>query len=404
MKNNFLTKIANRSIETLFSISGAISGITILFITIFLFVEGIGLFNSSGIGKGYSLYMNSSNPVYNLSAEEIKNIFDLKVKNWNEVGGNNQTIKVFRLDDIFKIYPELEREENYDKLPELLSKTIITNSNIIAYLPSEYISSHSQGIREVEMQHISLSDFFLGKEWIPTGTPVALFGIMPLLIGTLLVSVLSIIIAVPFSLGVAIYLSEIANKKLGKLMKAIVELLAGIPSVVYGFFGLVVLAPLVQSVFNLPVGETALTGSLLLAIMALPTIITVAEDALRNTPKEMREASLAIGATKWQTIYRVVIPYSKTGIITAIVLGIGRAVGETMAVLMVTGNAAVVPNSVFDSVRTIPATIAAELGEAPKGGTHYQSLFLLASVLFLITLSISVISELISKKQKGKFA
>lgn len=404
MKNNFLTKIANRSIETLFSISGAISGITILFITIFLFVEGIGLFNSSGIGKGYSLYMNSSNPVYNLSAEEIKNIFDLKVKNWNEVGGNNQTIKVFRLDDIFKIYPELEREENYDKLPELLSKTIITNSNIIAYLPSEYISSHSQGIREVEMQHISLSDFFLGKEWIPTGTPVALFGIMPLLIGTLLVSVLSIIIAVPFSLGVAIYLSEIANKKLGKLMKAIVELLAGIPSVVYGFFGLVVLAPLVQSVFNLPVGETALTGSLLLAIMALPTIITVAEDALRNTPKEMREASLAIGATKWQTIYRVVIPYSKTGIITAIVLGIGRAVGETMAVLMVTGNAAVVPNSVFDSVRTIPATIAAELGEAPNGGTHYQSLFLLASVLFLITLSISVISELISKKQKGKFA
>lgn len=165
------------------------------------------------------------------------------------------------------------------------------------------------------------------------------------------------------------------------------------------FFGLVIVAPLVQKAFNLPVGETALTGSIILAIMALPTIISVAEDAMRNTPLGMREASLALGATKWQTIYKVVIPYAKSGISAAIVLGIGRAIGETMAVLMVTGNAAVMPTSFFESVRTIPATIAAELGEAPAGGAHYQALFLLGAILFVFTLIISVSAELISKKR-----
>ena len=149
-------------------------------------------------------------------------------------------------------------------------------------------------------------------------------------------------------------------------------------------------------------GETALTGSLILAIMALPTIISVAEDAMRNTPRAMREASLALGATHWQTIYKVVIPYAKSGISAAVVLGIGRAIGETMAVLMVTGNAALIPTSLFDPIRTIPATIAAELGEAPTGGAHYQALFLLGCVLYLITMVISITAEMISKKKNYK--
>src|SRR5690625_5263874 len=181
-------------------------------------------------------------------------------------------------------------------------------------------------------------------------------------------------------------------------MKPLIELLAGIPSVVYGFFGLVILAPIVQKVFNLSVGETALTGSILLAIMALPTIISVAEDALATTPRALKEASLALGATKWQTIYKVTFPYARSGIIAALVLGIGRAIGETMAVLMVTGNAAVMPVSALESVRTIPATIAAELGEAPTGGAHYQSLFLLGCLLFMVTMLTSLIAEMISKK------
>jgi len=206
----------------------------------------------------------------------------------------------------------------------------------------------------------------------------------------------------PLGLGVAIYLSELAGERMRGIMKPTIELLAGIPSVVYGFFGLVVLVPIVQKTLNLPVGETAFTGSLILAIMALPTIITVAEDAMRNTPRTMREASLALGATNWQTIYRVIIPYSASGISAAVVLGIGRAIGETMAVLMVTGNAAAMPTSLFQSVRTIPATIAAELGEAPAKGSHYQALFMLGCILFVITMIISITAEAISKKQHNK--
>ena len=183
------------------------------------------------------------------------------------------------------------------------------------------------------------------------------------------------------------------------VLKPVVELLSGIPSVVYGFFGLIVIVPLLQQTFNLPVGESGLAGSIVLAIMALPTIITVSEDAMRNCPRSMREASLALGASQWQTVYKVVVPYSVSGIASGVVLGIGRAVGETMAVLMVTGNAAVIPHSILEPLRTIPATIAAELGEAPAGGAHYQALFLLGVVLFFITLLINFAVEAVSKRK-----
>ena len=179
------------------------------------------------------------------------------------------------------------------------------------------------------------------------------------------------------------------------------ELLAGIPSVVYGFFGLIIIVPLIQKAFNLPVGETALAGSIILAIMALPTIITITEDALQTTPRAMKEASLALGASHWQTIYRVVIPYSISGITAAAILGIGRAIGETMAVLMVTGNAAVIPGSFLEPVRTIPATIAAELGEAPQGGLHYEALFALGCILFILTLLVNLSVEYVSRKKSN---
>ena len=194
----------------------------------------------------------------------------------------------------------------------------------------------------------------------------------------------------PFGLMVAIFLSEIAPSKVKTIIKPLVELLAGIPSVVYGFFGLVVLVPLVQKTFHLDVGETALTGSLILAIMALPTIISIAEDSLSSVPKVMREASLALGASKWQTIYKVVIPYASSGITSAVILGVGRAMGETMAVLMVTGNSAIIPHTFLQPVRTIPATIAAELGEAPYGGLHFKALFALGCILFILTMLFNI--------------
>lgn len=397
-----LKKIAARITEGILSVSGAVTSITILLIVIFLFKEGSGLFNASTVEKGYSLCVNAENKVETLSVSQIKRIFDSEIENWKQVGGQDQEIRIFRFDELFHMYSDEELGENYALIPEKLGEIIAENPDIIAFLPQMYIPRNNPEVKVLPEQHISLGDFFGGKEWIPTATPAPLFGVLPLILGTLMVSIFSILIALPLGLGVAVYLSELAHERTRKILKPTIELLAGIPSVVYGFFGLVVLVPIVQKAFHLPAGETAFTGSLILAIMALPTIITVTEDAMRNTPRAMREASLALGATPWQTIYKVVIPYSASGISAAVVLGIGRAVGETMAVLMVTGNAAVMPHSLFESVRTIPATIAAELGEAPMGGTHYQALFLLGCILFIITLIVSITAEVISKKQSNK--
>lgn len=397
-----LKRIIERIIESILTVSGAITSIAILLIVVFLFKEGFGLFNSPTVEKGYALYLNAKNPVNDLSISEIKHIFDSEMTSWKEVGGMDEEITIFRFDEIFSLYSDEELGTDYVLLPEKLGEVIAGNPNIIAYLPLQYAPADVVGVKLLPFKKISFSDFFGGTEWIPTATPAPLFGVLPLILGTLGVSVVAILIALPLGLGVAVYLSELAGEHTRKFMKPTIELLAGIPSVVYGFFGLVVLVPIVQKTLALPVGETAFTGSLILAIMALPTIITVAEDAMQNTPRAMREASLALGATHWQTIYKIVIPYSTSGISAAVVLGIGRAIGETMAVLMVTGNAAVIPHSLFEAVRTIPATIAAELGEAPAGGAHYQSLFLLGCILFVITLLISITSEMISKKQHYK--
>ena len=239
--------------------------------------------------------------------------------------------------------------------------------------------------------------FLTGTIWKPGND---IYGIFPMILGSIYVTAGAILIGVPIGILTAIYLSRFCPRGIYHVIKPAIDLLAGIPSVVYGFFGLIVIVPIIQKVFNLPVGETGLSGSVVLAIMALPTIITVAEDAMRNCPRTMREASLALGASRWQTIYKVVIPFSISGITSGVVLGIGRAIGETMAVLMVTGNAAVIPVSILEPLRTIPATIAAELGEAPSGGAHYQALFMLGVVLFFITLIINSCVEYVSSKNK----
>lgn len=392
-------KIFSKFIELLFTVSGAITSITILLIIVFLFKEGLGLFNTPTVEKGFALYVDARNPVQSLNPTQVKDIYDEEITNWSQVGGADEQIYVFRFDDIFHIYDEKDFGENYELLPQKLEEVMSAHPNIIAFASQQYMPINSS-IKEVNTGKNTLSDFFLGKDWMPTATPIPLFGILPLILGTLLVSFVAILIALPLGLGVAIYLSELADKRTKKILKPAIELLAGIPSVVYGFFGLVVLVPLVQKIFHLSVGETAFTGSLLLAIMALPTIISVAEDSISNVPRVMKEASLSLGASHWQTISRVILPYAKSGISAAIILGIGRAIGETMAVLMVTGNAAVIPHTIFEPVRTIPATIAAELGEAPAGGVHYQALFVLGAVLFLITMIINLVAERIAVNKR----
>ena len=395
----FLRKFWEAILRYLFTISGGVTSVVIILIVVFLFKEGIGFFTKPNIEEGYAIVLNSSNIVEELSAGEIGGIFNEDIIYWSEVGGEKSKINVVWFDDIFEQYPEEAFGENYSLLPEKLGEIVSDDKNIIICLPTDYLPQNPS-IKVLNTNNITLSDFFAGRDWMPTAKPSAQFGLLPLLWGTVLVSILSILLALPLGLGVAVYMSELAGERMRKLLKPTIELLAGIPSVVYGFFGLVVIVPFAQKTLGLDVGETAFVGALVLAIMALPTIISISEDAMRNTPRAMREASLALGSTQWQTICRVVIPYASSGITAGVVLGIGRAIGETMAVMMVTGNAATLSLSVFDPVRTIPATIAAELGEAPTGETHYQALFLLGSILFVVTMLINLSAEFIIKRNR----
>lgn len=230
---------------------------------------------------------------------------------------------------------------------------------------------------------------FFGRRWYPIEE---LYGLLPLLVGSLLVTAGAVVIAVPLGLTTAVYLGEFAPDWLREILKPLIEVLAGIPSIVLGFLGWVALAPLLQRL-GAPTGLTAFSGALILAYMALPTIISITEDALYAVPKEYRDGSLAIGATQWQTIWRVVLPAARPGIVIAVMLGIGRAIGETMAVMLVTGNAANIPTLssgiLFQPVRTMTATIAAEMGEVAQGSTHYSVLFAIGITLFLITFLIN---------------
>lgn len=395
-----MRKFFEKIVEGGLLISGSISSFTILLIIFFLFKEAGGLFQAPAVEEGYVLAVNKSNDVTHLSPEKIMDIFDGKITNWEEIDGHDEDILVFRFSDLANYFTEEELGDEFQYVPDKISELVAKEPGIIAFFPQQYLLKEGFQGTVLPEQHITPGEFFGGTKWYPTATPAPIFGLLPLLLGTLLVSIGAIVLSLPFGMAVSIYMAEIASKRTRSFLKPVIELLAGIPSVVYGFFGLVVIVPLIQKGLNLPVGETAFAGSVVLAIMALPTIITVAEDAMRTTPRAMKEASLALGATQWQTIYKVIIPYSISGITSAVVLGIGRAIGETMAVLMVTGNAAVIPTSFFEPVRTIPATIAAELGEAPAGGAHYESLFLLGAVLFVITLLLSISVEYISSKRK----
>ncbi|PKN39361.1 MAG: phosphate ABC transporter permease subunit PstC [Deltaproteobacteria bacterium HGW-Deltaproteobacteria-2] len=244
---------------------------------------------------------------------------------------------------------------------------------------------------------VSVRDFIFGMEWYPTYDPPS-FGIFPLIIGSLIVTFMATIIAVPLGVLAAIYISEIAPASIKEILKSVIELLAGLPSVVLGFFGMVIIAPWLQETFDLPTGLNIINASVILAMMAIPTISSISEDALYSVPREFKEASYALGATKFETIIQVIIPSAMSGISTAVMLGMARAIGETMVVLMVAGGAAAIPESIFDSVRPMPASIAAEMGEAPFRSAHYQSLFAIGIVLFFLTLTFNLIADYVSHK------
>jgi phosphate transport system permease protein len=246
---------------------------------------------------------------------------------------------------------------------------------------------------------VSVAAFLFGMEWYPTYDPPS-YGIFPLIVGSLVVTFVATVLSVPFGVLSAVYIAEVAPAAAKEIFKALIELLAGMPSVVFGFFGMVIIAPWLQDTFDLPTGLNIVNASVILALMAVPTIASISEDALYAVPREYKEASYALGATRFETIARVTIPAAFSGIATAVILGMARVIGETMVVLMVAGGSAALPLSIFDSVRPMPASIAAEMGEAPFGGDHYHALFASGIVLFVLPFLFSLIADYVSNKFK----
>lgn len=254
----------------------------------------------------------------------------------------------------------------------------------------------------VLIRTLDLKEFFTSVNWRPDSRIQPQYGILALLAGTASVTALAMALSVPAGLGAAIFVSEFCDRKSREVLKIVIELLAAIPSVVWGFVGVMVLNPVIIWATGAPIGINILNGGIILALMSVPIIMSVGEDALKAVPDTYREAAIALGANRWQVVYKVLLPAAKNGLLAAVLLGIGRAVGETMAVLMATGHSIRIPHSLLDPVRTLTATIAAELGETVEGGDHYQVLFVIGSVLMLIALVVNLTADLIVKGLRGK--
>ena len=251
--------------------------------------------------------------------------------------------------------------------------------------------------------------FLTTKEWYPASESNPRYGVYALITGTISVTVLAMLIAVPFGLGASLFISEFCSPKLKETLKVVIELLAAIPSVVWGFIGLTIMNQLIMKLFGAPIGLTVLNGAIILALMSVPIIVSIGEDALQAVPDSYREAGIGLGVTRWQMVYKVLLPAAKNGLLAAVLLGVGRAIGETMAVLMATGHAVHIPFDAefpflhgLDSVRTLTATIAAELGETARDSSHYQVLFIIGILLFTITFAVNLAADLIVKGIKGK--
>ena len=250
------------------------------------------------------------------------------------------------------------------------------------------------------ISRFDFKEFFLSTKWNPASVVEIQYGILALLVGTLLVTIISMLIAVPLGLACAFYISEFCSPQFREIYKILIEFLAAIPSVVWGFIAIMMINPLIIHTFDVPIGLNILNASIILALMSLPLIVSVGEDALRAVPETYREAAEAMGATKWEVATRVLLPAAKNGLMAAALLGVGRALGETMAVLMATGHSIQIPHTIFEPGRTLTATIAAELGESPKGGEHYQALFAIGLVLFILSFIVNISADYLIRGRK----
>jgi phosphate transport system permease protein len=289
-------------------------------------------------------------------------------------------------------FDQLNRAWYIDKAVQIL--VFIGGISAIVFVIGIFVFISAEGFGFL-VGDFNFREFFFSPNWRPTSLTKETYGILALIAGTASVTGLAMLIAIPFSLGAAIFIAEFASGKTREFLKITIELLAAIPSVVWGFIGLALMNPIIIETFNVPIGLNVLNAGIILGLMAAPIMTSIAEDALKAVPDRYREAAEAMGATRWQVIYKVILPAAKNGLLGAVLLGVGRGFGETMAVLMATGHSINIPTSVFDSVRALTATIAAELGETAVGSTHYQALFTIGIFLFLITFIINLVADLI---------
>jgi phosphate transport system permease protein len=294
------------------------------------------------------------------------------------------------------------RKKRRNDLKESAIKAFFFTSGILAVLVLLGIFLTLVATSFPAFREIKLGEFFLSTRWDPTSPEKAEYGLLSMIVSTLMVTVGALVLAVPIGIGVAAYLSDVAHWRVREILKPVVEILAGIPSVVVGFLGIVLFGPAIAKVFHVGNGLNALNGSILLAVMALPTIISISEDSLNAVPKAYNEASLALGASRWQTLVRVKLPAGLSGIIAAVMLGMGRAIGETMTVLMATGNARSFPHGFLTAVRTMTANVAIELGEVPYDTTHYYALFAIGLVLFVMTFAVNLVADVVLHKYQER--
>jgi len=301
---------------------------------------------------------------------------------------NGQTVVA----DPYSAFDQRNKDWYIDKAVQAL--VFLGGISAIIFIIGIFVFVTMQGFGFL-LEDFSFSEFFFSQWWEPTDEDEPTYGILALMAGTASVTGLAMLVAIPFSLGASIYIAEFATGRKREALKVLVELLAAIPSVVWGFIGLSIMNPLIIQLFDVPVGLNVLNAGVILGLMAAPIMTSIAEDALKAVPDRYREAAEALGATRWQVIFKTVLPAAKNGLLGAVLLGVGRGFGETMAVLMATGHAINIPDSVFDSVRALTATIAAELGETAVGDPHYQALFTIGIFLFLVTFLINLTADLV---------
>jgi len=287
-----------------------------------------------------------------------------------------------------------------EKILEVIIR--ISGVSAIVFVLAIFFFIFREAIPITFSENFNIFEFLFSTAWYPTSAVDVRYGTFALTVGSLSITFLSVLIALPFGIGAAIYVSEFCGPRLKETLKITIELLAAIPSVVWGFIGITIMSKVIVAVTGAPIGVNLLNGSIILALMSVPIIVSIGEDALKAVPDSFREAALAQGATKWQLIYRVLIPAAKNGLLAAVLLGVGRAVGETMAVLMATGHAVAIPTGLVDPIRTLTANIAAELGEAPTKSDHYRVLFLTGVLLFCITFIINLTADFVVRGIRGK--